>query len=162
VREDHDERITQKKWESCRGLGFSFGYNQVEGPGQGIAADKLIALLVDIVSKNGNLLLNVGPRPDGSIPEIQANRLNKLGAWLAVNGEGIFDSSLGQSGVARLQIAPMSGSRAKAGASMRSFWKSRMAFNSRSPACSALRGCGQLDSEMRRRFSGGRAVVTLQ
>ena len=86
------DRITEKKWESCRGLGFSFGYNQVEGPDQVIAPDKLISLLVDIVSKNGNLLLNVGPRPDGSISEIQLDRLNKLGAWLAVNGEGIFDS----------------------------------------------------------------------
>jgi len=86
------DKITEKKWESCRGLGFSFGYNQVEGPEQVIAADKLIALLVDIVSKNGNLLLNVGPKPDGSISEIQLDRLHKLGDWLAVNGEGIFDT----------------------------------------------------------------------
>ena len=86
------DRIVEKKWESCRGLGFSFGYNQVEGPGQVIAADQLIWLLVDIVSKNGNLLLNIGPRPDGSISEIQLDRLNRLGDWLAVNGEGIFDT----------------------------------------------------------------------
>lgn len=86
------DKITQKKWEECRGLGFSFGYNQVEGPEQVIAPDKLVALLADIVSKNGNLLLNVGPRYDGSISEIQLDRLHKLGAWLAVNGEGIFDS----------------------------------------------------------------------
>ena len=86
------DRITEKKWESCRGLGFSFGYNQAEGPEQVIAPDKLIALLVDIVSKNGNLLLNVGPRSDGSISEIQLDRLHKLGDWLAVNGEGIFDT----------------------------------------------------------------------
>jgi len=86
------EKITEKKWESCRGLGFSFGYNQVEGPEQVIAPDKLIALLVDIVSKNGNLLLNIGPKPDGSISAIQLDRLEKLGDWLAVNGEGIFDT----------------------------------------------------------------------
>ena len=86
------DNITEKKWESCRGLGFSFGYNQVEGPEHVLAADKLIALLVDIASKNGNLLLNIGPRPDGSISDIQMDRLNKLGDWLAVNGEGIFDS----------------------------------------------------------------------
>ena len=87
------DKITEKKWESCRGLGFSFGYNQAEGPSQVIAPDKLIALLIDIVSKNGNLLLNIGPKPDGSISEIQLDRLHKLGEWLAVNGEGIFDSS---------------------------------------------------------------------
>ena len=86
------DKITEKKWEACRGLGFSFGYNQQEGPEQVIAPDKLIALLVDIVSKNGNLLLNIGPRPDGSISDIQTDRLRKLGQWLAVNGEGLFDS----------------------------------------------------------------------
>lgn len=86
------DKIVEKKWESCRGLGFSFGFNRAEGPGQVIAADKLVWLLVDIVSKNGNLLLNIGPHPDGSISEIQMDRLNKLGEWLAVNGEGIFDT----------------------------------------------------------------------
>ncbi|MFN7920837.1 MAG: alpha-L-fucosidase [Bryobacteraceae bacterium] len=86
------DKIVEKKWESCRGLGFSFGYNRAEGPEQVIEAGKLIWLLVDIVSKNGNLLLNVGPHPDGTISAIQTDRLEKLGAWLAVNGEGIFDS----------------------------------------------------------------------
>jgi alpha-L-fucosidase len=86
------DKITEKKWESCRGLGFSFGYNQVEGPEQVIAPEKLVALLVDIVSKNGNLLLNVGPKSDGTISEIQMDRLSKLGDWLGVNGEAIFGS----------------------------------------------------------------------
>jgi alpha-L-fucosidase len=86
------DKITAKKWEACRGLGLSFGYNQVEGPEQVIAPDKLIALLVDIVSKNGNLLLDVGPRANGSISDIQLDRLHKLGAWLSINGEGLFDS----------------------------------------------------------------------
>jgi alpha-L-fucosidase len=86
------DKIVQQKWEACRGLGFSFGYNQVEGPDQVIAADKLVALFVDIVSNNGNLLLNIGPKPDGGISAIQLDRLNKLGEWLAVNGEGIFGS----------------------------------------------------------------------
>ena len=88
----HYDKITPKKWESCRGLGFSFGYNRVEGPKEVIASDKLIALLIDIVSMNGNLLLNIGPKPDGSISDIQLDRLHALGRWLRVNGEGIFDS----------------------------------------------------------------------
>jgi len=71
-------------------LGFSFGYNRVEGPKEVIASDKLVALLVDIVSNNGNLLLNIGPRPDGTISDIQLDRLHALGRWLHVNGEGIF------------------------------------------------------------------------
>jgi alpha-L-fucosidase len=86
------DTIVEKKWESCRGLGFSFGYNQIEGPEHVIASDKLIELLVDIVSKNGNLLLNVGPKPDGTISDIQKDRLNELGKWLKVTGEGIFDT----------------------------------------------------------------------
>lgn len=79
-----------KKWEATRGLGFSFGYNQVEGPEQVLSAQKLITTFVDIVSKGGNLLLNIGPKPDGSISQIQLDRLHSLGAWLKVNGEAIF------------------------------------------------------------------------
>jgi alpha-L-fucosidase len=86
------DKITEKKWESCRGLGFSFGYNQNEGPGVVIEPDKLVALLIDIVSKNGNLLLNIGPKADGTISDIQMDRLKKLGAWLDVNGDGLFNT----------------------------------------------------------------------
>jgi alpha-L-fucosidase len=85
----HD-RVANKKWEACRGLGFSFGYNQIEGPEHVMEPEKLITLFVDIVSNNGNLLLNIGPRPDGSISDIQVDRLSKLGDWLAVNGEAIY------------------------------------------------------------------------
>jgi alpha-L-fucosidase len=53
----------------------------------------LIALLVDIVSKNGNLLLDVGPEADGTIPPVQMERLKALGAWLQQNGEAIYDTT---------------------------------------------------------------------
>jgi len=82
--------INPKKWEECRGLGQSFGYNRAEGEAQTIAPDKLIYLLVDIVSKNGNLLLDVGPEADGTIPAVQLDRLKALGAWLDQNGEAIY------------------------------------------------------------------------
>jgi alpha-L-fucosidase len=82
--------ITDFKWETCRGLGYSFGYNQLEGPEHTLGEEALVHLLVDIVSKNGNLLLNVGPKADGTIPEIQQARLRALGKWLAVNGEAIY------------------------------------------------------------------------
>lgn len=84
------DKITEEKWETCRGLGFSFGYNQIEGPEHVLESGDLIRLLIDIVSKNGNLLLNIGPRPDGSISEIQEDRLRDLGGWLAINGEAIY------------------------------------------------------------------------
>ena len=82
--------ITEKKWESVRGIGNSFGWNREEGPDDYLSARQLIHSFVDIVSKNGNLLINVGPRADGSIPEIQADRLRALGSWLDAAGEAIY------------------------------------------------------------------------
>lgn len=84
--------ITAKKWEATRAVGDSFGYNQAEGPDRMISVPALVKMFVDVVSKNGNLLLNVGPRADGSIPDMQRERLEALGAWLKVNGEAIFDT----------------------------------------------------------------------
>jgi alpha-L-fucosidase len=82
--------ITEAKWETTRGIGHSFGYNQNEGTGDYLSVDELVRMFVDIVSKNGNLLLNVGPMADGTIPGLQRERLLGLGAWLDVNGEAIF------------------------------------------------------------------------
>ena len=84
------DQISPKKWEECRGLGRSFGYNRAEGDAETIPSQELIELLVDIVSKNGNLLLDVGPEVDGTIPPIQMDRLKALGAWLKQNGEAIY------------------------------------------------------------------------
>lgn len=80
------------KWETCRGLGNSFGYNKVETDLQYISPDKLIDLFIDIVSKNGNLLLNIGPDAEGNIPEYQLSRLKILGAWMKINSEAIYET----------------------------------------------------------------------
>jgi alpha-L-fucosidase len=82
--------IETRKWEACRGMGYSFGYNRLETDEHLIAPDTLVRSFVDMVSKNGNLLLNVGPMADGTIPEIQMCRLRAMGAWLKVNGEAIY------------------------------------------------------------------------
>lgn len=84
------DQINPKKWEECRGLGRSFGYNRAEGEAETISAPELIYLLVDIVSKNGNLLLDVGPQADGTIPAVQMERLQALGHWMRLNGEAIY------------------------------------------------------------------------
>ncbi|MBO0933854.1 alpha-L-fucosidase [Fibrella aquatilis] len=84
------DTINTKKWETCRGIGLSFGYNQTEDAATFLSVDALVDSFVDIVSKNGNLLLNVGPEANGTIPEGQLSRLRGLGAWLKANGEAIY------------------------------------------------------------------------
>jgi len=86
------EHISKRKWECVRGIGKSFGYNAEEKESDFLTGDELIHMLIDIVSKNGNLLLNIGPKKDGSIPDVQIDRLKSLGRWLGVNGNGIFET----------------------------------------------------------------------
>jgi alpha-L-fucosidase len=80
----------KRKWESTRGIGTSFGFNREEGDDTYLSADALVRMLVDIVAHGGNLLLNVGPTADGTIPWAQAQRLLALGWWLRTNGEAIY------------------------------------------------------------------------
>jgi len=74
-------------WETCMTLGdqWSFKPNDKHKP-----SHKLIHLLVDIVGKGGNFLLNVGPQPDGRLPAAALTRLKDIGDWLQVNGEAIY------------------------------------------------------------------------
>lgn len=81
-----------EKWESCRGLGLSFGYNAQEDERHILSPEALVRELVRTVANNGNLLINVGPMADGTIPEIQKKSLKGMGEWLKVNGEAIYDT----------------------------------------------------------------------
>jgi alpha-L-fucosidase len=85
-------------WEEDRGMGASYGYNRNESIEDYSSAEQLIRLLVDTASQGGNLLLDVGPEADGSIPVIMQERLLQIGRWLNANGESIYGTQRGPIG----------------------------------------------------------------
>ena len=82
-------------WEESRGIGQSYGYNRAEDASSYNTFESLIKILVDVVSKGGNFLLNVGPTADGRIPEIQEERLLQIGKWMDINSESIYSTKSG-------------------------------------------------------------------
>jgi alpha-L-fucosidase len=78
--------IQRYPWECVRGIDKSFGYNAMSTDDDRLSERDLLWMLVDIVAKNGNLLLNVGPRgADAQIPEEQLARLDWLGSFVETN-----------------------------------------------------------------------------
>lgn len=77
-------------WEESRGMAYSYGVNRIETIDDYKTAREFIFVLVDLVSRGGNLLLDIGPNADGTIPVIMQQRLLEIGDWLKVNGEAIY------------------------------------------------------------------------
>ena len=81
-------------WETCMTMGNSWSYVPND---QYKSANELIEKLVDIVSKGGNYLLNIGPSPDGEFDTTAYERLKEIGSWIKINGEGIYGSRMNKS-----------------------------------------------------------------
>lgn len=85
------DQIRPYPWQTDTSIGKVFWFHHKDESDLK-SVNHLIDDLVDIVSKNGNLLLNVGPRADGTIPESQQKVLREIGHWLQVNGEAIYET----------------------------------------------------------------------
>jgi alpha-L-fucosidase len=77
-----------RDWESCMTMNDTWGYKSYDTNFK--STETLLRNLIDIASKGGNYLLNVGPDSTGTIPPAEAQRLRQVGQWLAVNGEAIY------------------------------------------------------------------------
>ncbi len=88
-----EQRIPDKPlhypWETCMTMGDAWGYVPNDNYK---STNTLVHLLIDIVAKGGNFLLDVGPKPDGTFPEVALQRLTEMGNWMDINNEAIYNS----------------------------------------------------------------------
>ncbi len=80
-----------RDWETCMTMNDTWGYKSYDDNWK--SPETLIRNLVDIASKGGNYLLNVGPKADGTIPEQSIERLRAVGRWMKVNGQAIYGTT---------------------------------------------------------------------
>ncbi|HEY5915052.1 MAG TPA: alpha-L-fucosidase [Verrucomicrobiae bacterium] len=74
-------------WETCMTMGDQWSFKPNDNYK---STHRLVSLLVDVVGKGGNFLLNVGPQPNGELPALAQQRMKEIGEWLRVNGEAIY------------------------------------------------------------------------
>jgi len=86
------DRLLPFDWETTRGIGHSFGFNREEGDDDLLAPEEIIRMVTQVASRNGNVLLNTGPRGDGQLDPLQVTRLKAVGDWLADNADSVQDT----------------------------------------------------------------------
>ncbi len=91
-----EQRIeaTKGAWESCMTMNGSWGYQAADDDWK--TPKQIVRNLISCARQGGNYLLNIGPRPDGSVPEESVRILESVGAWLAKNGEAIYTADPAQ------------------------------------------------------------------
>lgn len=80
-------QVIGPKWQSCTNLGTSYGYLESDTYK---SIEEVIHEMIEVISRNGNFLVNIGPKADGTIPAPQVERLRSMGEWLAFNGDAIY------------------------------------------------------------------------
>jgi len=79
-----------RAWEACMTFNGSWGYLPYSKPEDWHSSRKVLHMLREVTAGGGNLLLNIGPAPDGSIPSLAVERLKPVGKWLKINGEAVY------------------------------------------------------------------------
>ena len=77
-----------KPWETVGTLNNSWGYKSYDNDWK--SSKEVLFWLIEIISKGGNYMLNIGPKSDGTVPVQSADNLKKVGKWLSINGEAIY------------------------------------------------------------------------
>ncbi|KAJ5746876.1 uncharacterized protein N7511_008572 [Penicillium nucicola] len=86
--------VQRRKWESSAGMDpYSYGFNRATPQASYMNASAIVTTLVDIVSKNGNFLLDIGPMANGTILDIEQQHLREAGKWIKSHAEAIYDTS---------------------------------------------------------------------
>ena len=83
------DRQLDHPWESCMTLGNAWGYVANDKPK---SVNKVVHTLIEVVAKGGSLLLGVGPKADGTLPEEVTERLQEIGKWMDRNGAAIYNT----------------------------------------------------------------------